>query len=241
MQYTGDKVEWWLERVKRNDYQAAYLKTAIEVKRLHGRVVVDTCCGNGELLKILNQESPGSRRLFVGTDKSPEMIELASRNLLEAGIPNRLIKKPEEISEGTNFIADNLTDSRLSASMADVAIFTFPELEINENSTMFKLFSRHGPASTHLMPELASTHCLARLVKRGGFVVRLDYATSQGQASQYDRNSRIEQQYVAESLGMRVLDIRFFEAPKMMGDLGERSGTSRKAKFGYTLSIYLKT
>jgi len=154
-------------------------------------VILDFACGEGHLLLKLSRTFPSAR--LIGLDGSSLLLDLARSRLQRAGRPSRipilLIRTP-------------LPNFRLRSNLADLVLFTFPNMVPSSEDKEARLIAQHLGRNDRLLaerlarwqdPEEPEDECaeevtfallrnrlvslnLRRLLKRGGICLRVEYA-----------------------------------------------------------------
>lgn len=129
--YVGAKAEHWERRTFSPEYQRAYDQIVAEIARkgVRGSVLVEFACGLGEMLKRVHQAR--TYRTLIGTDSSLDMLAKARANLQTSGIETRMCTDASELDyerPGVQLVIDDIRKSQLPSSVADLVVFTFPEI-----------------------------------------------------------------------------------------------------------------
>ena len=124
--YTQERAEWWAGRSNSKGHQEAYDTIAALVPSIPQGVYMDVACGSGNILTRL--QSRGSYRLLIGTDSLDAMLLQTKDRLTKLGARVSLNGHGNLPDRGIVLIKDNILDSRLSQEIADVVLFSFPEI-----------------------------------------------------------------------------------------------------------------
>ncbi len=191
--------QWWRSLSEDRAHAHAYRNIAafIGIVRLPAKpVIVDFACGHGSMLLRLYHRFPKAR--FIGVDGSKVNLDEAGRRL------RRLDRKAMDRVE---LIHTKLPDFDLPRAVADLVVFTFPNIVAHEDDQPY--YDRHGyrhpvdaavcralarmkepdpedetssDKPAQLFDEMMTNRVIARnmrhLVKKGGFCVRVEYSNS---------------------------------------------------------------
>lgn len=191
--YEGRVGRWWHRQSANASHRHAYRNIADFVQRSFPKppgVIVDYACGPGDLLANLQRRLPGSR--LIGYDGSSYLLGLARKRLerLHGKLPRRI-----------ELIHNPLPDFRIPRRMADLVLFTFPNMVpasraesarpwkhhlIRGEATVARTLARRsdpdstrcgGPADIYagLMRERLVSLNIRQLLKRGGVCLRAEY------------------------------------------------------------------
>ena len=251
--YTRERTDWWAQRSRMPDHQRAYELVAAYLGR--GRVTIDHCCGNAELLKRVYQAyikrnpqafAKENAPLLIGTDLVPETLEVASENLRRAGIESVIINDVSDIAKrsGVVFIQDDLSQSRLPQELSDNSVFMFAELTYRLDTPRVREIMDADPNSDSLTVRAKIiTRTLSAVTKVRGSVVICDYAMSKGGDSSMDRKLLKQEREVAEDSGLHLTFAPFTMSQEVWEDIGEEERLNLakpNTKKGYRTLIYNK-
>ena len=235
--YSSSRAVWWVDRSRSLAHQKAYREIASLVSPSERSVVVDYCCGNGELLKKVYFNSTRKKRfhppLLIGTDISSEMLELAVENLQSSGIEAKIVEDAQDVvnHRGIVLVKDDLIDSQLPLGISDITLLTFPELE--HDPTLVRKFIGENPLLGHSGTTYnLQYHWLSRVTKRGRNVILVDYTRSKGGKSDLDRKHFKDEYERAERFGLKLVRIRFVADSEVFRDLEEKEQDRCKQQGG---------
>jgi methylase of polypeptide subunit release factors len=197
-----DKVvgDWWRRQSHNRAHALAYrtIATFMSTLRLSARpTILDYACGSGSMLIRLFRQFPKAR--LIGVDGSGVLLEQARR---------RLRRLNRNALDRVEFIETQLPDFTIKKGLADVVVFTFPQIVVHPDEQ--EHYDRHGykhPADTvvgkalakmrepepedeppgnqgpeSIFDELMTNRVIARsqrrLLKDGGLCVRVEYSNS---------------------------------------------------------------
>ncbi len=118
--YCGELGRWWFAQAENPSHKYAYRNIAnyIHASLTHyPGLIVDYACGAGSLLTRLSKRFPRSR--FVGLDGSSFLLNLARRRLARMG---------RDVLKRVTLIETLLPSFQMSPLMADLVIYTFPNM-----------------------------------------------------------------------------------------------------------------
>ncbi|HXI04046.1 MAG TPA: class I SAM-dependent methyltransferase [Candidatus Saccharimonadales bacterium] len=191
--------EWWRERSEDRPHALAYRNIASFIGRLRlppNPVILDYACGHGSMLLRLYKRFPNAR--LIGVDGSSVQIEKAR---------NRLRRADRRALDRVRFIESHLPDFSLPRGLADLVVFTFPQIVASPDEQPY--YDKHGyrhPVDRvvgkalarmrepdpedetgdddpdELFDELMTNRVVGRnmrqLVRDGGLCVRVEYSNS---------------------------------------------------------------
>jgi SAM-dependent methyltransferase len=218
--YDGVMGEWWMERTATLSHKRAYRKISEVVRSMapaEPRLITDYSCGGGDLLVHMADRFPHAR--LRGIDASAKML---ARAIGQVGGADGRLERPIE------FIRSRLPDPRLPAHTEDLVVYTFPDLARNDKPRIPANDRRVGRALSKMEdkdledpPEeeeepqdvfedlawgRAVSINLRHLVRRGGTVVRVDYADCE--IEQMTKVSRMRSAFEEGSLNRAVTGVR---------------------------------
>ncbi len=184
--------KWWNDRAKDKAHKEAYENIAKFAKRhvKHAKVIVDFACGGGEILAEVAKQFPKSS--IIGIDGSEKFLESAKRRV---------------DSPNAHFVQSFLPNFSLPKEEADMVFFTFPNIVpdpdeqpyYDEHGYEDPKDDRVADYLSHareddpddetvqddpedLKDTLLSNKVISRnlrqLVKKGGYVIRVEYANA---------------------------------------------------------------
>ncbi len=250
--YSPEKVAEWNVRSSSREYQKAYDEIVRNLPIDPKLVYVEAACGKGEILKRIQRKV--KYRSLLGTDNSLEMLQTAQENLRTHGSKVKIVTSlPKLDNHSTTLFLDDMLESKLPDELADVTIFTFPELGRNYNPSPVdrtlkgRFLSKFGEYDhscyVDLLITLRVNHHLSRITKNNGHIAVAEYDISIGENSKYDR-ARI--QTLEEIWNLFDVELKkqlFFESPKIWADTtaaSERDDKLKDAKKGYRLFLMRK-
>ncbi len=168
--YSSERTEWWRKRTLDKAHQEAYNNIARFIPS-KGKRFLDVGCGTGEILKRAWSET--KYQLYVGTDATPEMIDISRENLHDLEINARIASRVGHALVGSRkvlLLHDDITNSKVPLNFADTTMIVFPEilLELGDST---KEFSSRELA---FMKELTYNKITKR-TKKGGKVITVAY------------------------------------------------------------------
>lgn len=246
--YAPERVQWWLERSKSPEYQSAYGVIAKHVRRERPEVVLDIGCGPGEMMMRLYEGT----RLLVGTDATPEMLDIAYENLRSAGVSPRMGKDASGISPedtGVVLVKDNVIQSEMPDGFFDAVLLAFPEIgdEYDESPLDASLIASFEKKYRRLKrdeirPALAvlrAFYHISRGIRMRGIMVNARYDESGGRQDDTMCLSRHYEEMECP-FGMKTESARFYESPKIWSDVTDEEETGNSKK-GYRIIKMRKT
>jgi len=198
--------DWWSDRAEDSAHKKAYARIAEAIRKHCGifEQIVDYACGNGQLLAALHKVFPHAH--LIGYDGSSKMISRAKALVGSAATLRKTA----------------LPNSSLPAHYADVVVFAFPNLYLEDESAKnhsleraaARLLSTPSPEDTDsqrsifegLIEERMITRNLWHLCKPGRWCVRVTYAGAslRGLSRIEQRRTRFEQGYATTVAGKKV-------------------------------------
>ncbi|MDA3962744.1 MAG: class I SAM-dependent methyltransferase [Planctomycetota bacterium] len=190
--------DWWLARARDKAHQRAYqaIADAVAEHTTKAKVVIDYACGSGLLLARLAQSLPKTQ--LIGLDESVGMLDAARAWLgQEVGAEKAL---------QVRLLRTALPDFDLKLPKADAVVFSFPDFRCDLDGKVIKALSKIHPEewawsklasrqirkqavqdpdcddsddvfdADRLFYERLATRNMRKLVRKGGLLVRVDYA-----------------------------------------------------------------
>ena len=253
--YSPERMKWWVDRSREPEHQKAYDRVASQIMPTGDSVIVDFCCGNGELLKRIytkymekakrrNYQNPP---LLIGADISQNMLELARKNLQEAGAKPIVIKDGAEATrhKGVVLVEDDITDSRIPAEISDVSFLTFPQLKIkmHENPLVAGFVEENPNMDVIGLRFLIEMYSLSRITKKGRHSIIADYDTFDGKDSVHDQDGLRQQAELGMRFNLRFIRAQFFRSLEVMADVEEEVLRNRRLpgrELGYRIYMFKK-
>ena len=247
--YDSERVRWWAGRSRSPEYQTAYGVIAKYVYRERPQVVLDVGCGPGEMMKRLYEGT----RLLVGTDATPEILDMAYENLKSAGASPRMGNASEIRMEysGAVLVRDDILNSCMPDNFSDVSVMTFLEVGTEADRPYIdpviveKFIRRYGPLRLGeadmkgFLGGLAEFHHLSRLTRPGGALITAEYDVSDGKdadARRFDGNGEM-----AEFMfDMKPESMRFYPSQKIWEDTNEELRAGCGGMKGYRVFKSIK-
>ncbi len=253
--YSPQNVAWWTARSSSIGYQKAYDNIVSYLSIDPQFVYIDVACGKGEILKRLYEK--GQYGALVGTDGSCPMLEAAQDNLKDYDFQIKDVTSLEGVNRGSRILVlDNLLECKVQNGLADVTIFTFPELRGERNPSpidtmnMERYVSKFGDFDrkyySDALDGLRLKYHLARVTKCGGQIAVAKYDISWSKKTGYSGYALAR--FKTESEAWALFDVKvksqsFFESPEIWDgtiDDSERGHRLKGAKEGYRLYFMRK-
>lgn len=248
--YSQERSQWWIARSQSPAYQQAYDRIVGRMRLSNQSVIIDSGCGTGEILKRLykkmglgDRDQSSEQPLLIGTEVTSEMLECAMNNLQSAGIEARIVENADTITQhrGVVLVNDDISDSQLPPDIADFTLLTFPELIMKVTPAARQIMDRFKKLPAIGIKSLVRDYCLARITKKGGKILFVDYSASQGEHSKYDRISMLARTGLAKLSGLQLVETSFFESPEIWDDTDEDFREVKPgSRVGYRIFIYGK-
>ncbi len=250
--------EWWRSRAADSSHIRAYRNIAAFVRASFARppgLILDYACGTGDLLARIGELCAKSR--LVGVDGSAYMLSLARRRLarLEKRSPARV-----------RLIEALLPDFGTVRLKADVVLYCFPNMlwpagagvgprPTPSEIAIARRLAREGNCAREsakteenyallIMGRMVSLN-LRRLLKRGGFCFRAEYADARREELCLHDLFRISFEEGSLEVPIagrhprqwfRVAASAFFRSG-VIGDVHHQAGHSRTGRGGYLITV----
>jgi SAM-dependent methyltransferase len=194
--FEGFLADWWLEKSNDPAHRRAYKNISSKMHQILAeagvvspKTIVDYACGNGAILKSLATRFPKTN--IVAIDGSKKMLSLARSSLQNAGHESAI-----------EFLHSPLPNFALAEKMADVVLFLFPNITINNKER--RLVRKHlnvdeltlktakflakwnevdsgfsvDESINDILDSRAITSNIHRILRKGGFWFHVEYANA---------------------------------------------------------------
>ena len=261
-EYNRNLGRWWYTRAIDRSHSRAYRTVADYIRdsfRKSPALIVDYACGAGNLLSRLSTRFPHSR--LVGLDGSAFLLHQARR---------RLTRLSRERRDRITLIESALPDYDLCVGAADLLVFSFPNmvpfsgagdpqvcksvLGADDLAAAERLAEAGDPGRDPEDPDAVQCSLLQgrlisldlrRLLRRGGFCVRVEYGKARRHELSHVDLMRVsfEEGSLEEVAGggpcnawFRVVASSYFRS-RVVEDVYQQTGDERDRAGGYLITV----